>query len=408
MHSTFSDKIALFTTAIVVWGATAYQYMNTGFSIAMAVFALYFLFTRYKKEPFPRWDLDRRMLMAFFILYGALLATTLFHLDHMKNLSGGYFSAVGFIQYTFPLWMLLYIGWTRDVRKAISVVFFAILYAICVYGLIKYALTGEGRLSSFYHFPTRIGMMMDMFIPFTAAFMKYYWTRTRIRYVAIALIFLEILCLLLAEVRGSVMAVAAASVAVAVVWLAQNRHKISARLQRRLLFIVAALALSAVGYVLLLRWGNPFAMIGGERFMMWESSFHMWLDHPLVGIGLNEWQAAYAEGIYHPAESREAGQVMPHNVFIYFFATAGTIGGLAYIAYCSLMLAYLRDNTKKWADNPFSWAMLFMFIAVTVHGMVDQTFILKLTGRIFHMLLGVGILFQRTYEKKSRDLAETE
>ena len=408
MHSTSSDRAALFTAGIVIWGATAYQYMNTGFSIAMAVFVLYFLWTRYKKEPFPRWRLDRRMLTAFCVLYGALFVATIFHLDHMKNLSGGYFSAFGFIQYTFPLWMILYIGWTRDVRKAISLVFFAILYAICVYGLVKYAMTGEGRLSSFYHFPTRIGMMMDMFIPFTAAFMKYYWERVQIRYAAMVLIFLEVLCLLLAEVRGSLLAVSAASAVVTALWLARNNRKISAHMRRKLLFAVAAAILSAIAYAVLLRWGNSFAMIGGERFLMWESSFHMWIDNPLTGIGLNEWQAAYAEGIYHPAESLEAGQVMPHNVFIYFFATAGTIGGMAYIIYCWLMLSYLSDNTKKWGNNPFSWAMLFMFIAATVHGLVDQTFILKLTGRIFHMLLGVGILFQRTYEKKSRDLAETE
>lgn len=130
MTGTFTDKAALVTAGVVVWGATAYQYINTGFSIAMIVFALYFLWTRYKREPLPRWRLDRRMLLAFAVLYGALFFTTLFHLDNLKNLSGGYFSALGFVQYTLPLWMLLYVGWTRDVRKAVVSVFYVILYAL--------------------------------------------------------------------------------------------------------------------------------------------------------------------------------------------------------------------------------------------------------------------------------------
>lgn len=385
------------TAVILVWGATAYGYINTGFSIAMISFALYFLWTRYKREPWPRWQLDRSMMWAVGILYGALLISTLFHLDNIKNLSGGYFSAAGFIQYTFSLWMLLYVGWTRDVRKIICGTFYVILYAFCLFGLAKYIMLGESRLSSFYGFPTRIGMLLDMFIPFTAAFLGYYWKNKMFRWASFLLLVLEILCLILAEVRGSMLALSLAAVLVAAVWLARNHERIPKRVQRSVILAVLLFVAAAAVYAITLRWGNYAGMIGGERFMMWESSFHMWLDHPLTGIGLNEWQAAYREGPYHPAASREAGQVMPHNVFIYFFATAGAIGGLAYLAYCGLMMSWFLDNTRKLANNPFSWAMLFMFVAATAHGLVDQTFILKLTGRVFYMLLGVGILFLKPW-----------
>lgn len=387
---------SLMTAAIIVWGATAYGYINTGFSIAMISFALYFFWTRYKKEPWPHWQLDRRMVWALGILYGALLVSTLFHLDNIKNLGGGYFSAVGFIQYTFPLWMLLYVGWTRDIRKIICITFYVILYAFCLFGIAKYIVLGESRLSSFYGFPTRIGMLLDMFIPFTVAFLGYYWKNRLFRWGSFLLIVLEIICLILAEVRGSMLALSLAVIFVAAVWITRNRAQIPKRVQRSVILAVFLFVVVAAVYAITLRWGNYAGMIGGERFMMWESSFYMWIDHPLTGIGLNEWQAAYAEGPYHPAASREAGQVMPHNVFIYFFSTAGTIGGLAYLAYCGLMLSWLLENTRKWADNPFSWAMLFMFTAATTHGLVDQTFILKLTGRVFYLLLGIGLLFLRS------------
>lgn len=387
--------------AIVVWGATAYQYINTGFSIAMIVFVMFLIYTlAIRKEKFPKIQIHRDLWMGMGILYVSLFAATVFHLDDMKNVSGGYFSAVGFIMYTLPMWMLLYVGWNRDIRKSISVTLYVILYALCIYGLMKYFFTGETRLSSFYHFPTRIGMMLDMFIPFTAAIMIHYKRQSALLYYGgLLLLPLEVVTLYFAQVRGSMMALSAAAVTVCAFWLYENRQRISPKLKWTIIGAVIAFVLAAVTYSVLLRWGNAFAMQGGERFMMWESSWHMWLDHPLTGIGLNGWQAAYAAGPYHPATSTEIGQVMPHNVFIYFFATSGLIGGLGYVTFCLFMLAYCLKRVRNNPVEPFGWALFFMFIAATVHGFTDQTFILKLTGRIFYMLIGVSLLFGRWHKK---------
>ena len=100
----------------VVWGATAYGYTNVGFSAALIVFCLYLLFDIYKNKRITIIQVPRCMGWGMGILYGGLFISTLFHLDHMKNLNGGYFSAVGFILYTIPLWMILYIGW-KEVRR---------------------------------------------------------------------------------------------------------------------------------------------------------------------------------------------------------------------------------------------------------------------------------------------------
>ncbi len=92
---------------------------------------------------------------------------------------------------------------------------------------------------------------------------------------------------------------------------------------------------------------------------------------------------------------------MPHNVFVYFFATSGLLGGLGYIAYCILVMAYLLCRVKTHTDDIFGWAMLFAFVAATVHGLTDQTFILKLTGRILYMLMGISLLFERWEYKRT-------
>lgn len=392
---------AAVTAAAITWGATAYNYTNTGFSAAMIVFALFVVYTLFKREKVPAIHLDRNLAGAFVILYGALFIATLFHLDNIKNLYGGYFCAVGFVLYTLPLWMLLYVGWERDIRKIACLTLYAVLYALCLYGIGKYFALGESRLSSFYHFPTRIGMMLDMFIPFTVAIALYYRRKCPWIFKAgIILLPLEMVTLYLAEVRGSIMGISAAVVVMLVLWLHYRGKALSGETRFLLIGGAAVFVLVVAVYAVFLRWGNMNAMMGGERFLMWQSSWYIWLDHPLTGIGLNGWQAAYASGPYHPLNSTEAGQVMPHNVFVYFFATAGLLGGLGYVAYCVLFLLYLIRRIAVHTDDIFGWALLFAFVAATVHGMTDQTFILKLTGRIFYMLMGISLLFERWEYRK--------
>ena len=64
-------------------------------------------------------------------------------------------------------------------------------------------------------------------------------------------------------------------------------------------------------------------------------------------------------------------------------------------------ICYYFYPTKKREEPIFGWAMLFAFVAATVHGLTDQTFILKLTGRILYMLLGISLLFERWEYKRT-------
>lgn len=383
------------TAAFIVWGSTAYGYTNIGFSIAMIIFALYAIYLFLKEKKVNQIRIPRFMGLAMIILYGVLLVASLFHLENMKNLYGGYFSALGFILYTLPMWMILYVGWDKDIRKIICITIFVILYAMCIYGLYRYFAFHEPRLRSFYHFPTRIGMMLDMFIPFTAAIGWYYKEYKNWKIASIVLLILEFFTIVFCKTRGSYMAISVALLVVGLLLIVKYKNRLSFKQKCVIGGLIAAFIVFSVSYSVITRYGNYEAMRGGERFLMWETSYHMFLDHPVAGIGLDEWQEAYAEGSYHPIESREAGQIMPHNVFVYFFSTAGLLGGGGYLLYVAFMFVALVLGVFDKKSGPFSWAMLFMFTAATVHGLVDQTFILKMTGRMYYLLLGVGLLFER-------------
>lgn len=405
-----NSYIADALTILLVWGTTAYGYINTGFSAVIIGFVLFLIYQGLKGRFSIRgaWSdlvIDRNLVQAFVVLYGALIFVSLFHLDNLQNLVGGYFNAVGFFLYTLPMWMVLYVGRNYDIRKAMVLIFYGLLYALCIFGIVRYFYMGQSMLDSFYFMKhTRVGMMLDMFLPFTVAFGVYFKRINWMKWATILLVVLEGVTLILTKTRGSYLAVSVSLLLFAFIYLYRYRERYSTLVKAVAVGLCVLVIAVAFAYGKYTRTGDSFGMKGGERFLMWQSSYEMFIDHPVTGIGLNEWEDAYKQGKYHPAESREPGQAMPHNVFVYFFSTAGVIGGMAYIIYLALVTKWCWKNLKCKSPSPFAWSMLFAFLAGTLHGLVDQTFIFRMTGRIYYLLMGITILFETVY----REPAEKE
>ena len=392
MHSILLNNLL---AIIVVWGATAYNYINTGMSIALIAFFMFLIYSFFRGQLLKQIHVDRCILLAMGAVYGLLMITTLFHLDNIKNLYGGWYCEVGFILYTLPLWMIIYIGWDCDIRKSIVTTFTMISYIMCGYGIYQCLVLKVGRLYSFYTSPTHVGITLDMFIPFTISLFCYYWESKLMRIYLLVLIFLEMIALYLTETRGSLLALSVALISVVIVAFFKCGQRIS--MMRKVYIVIAsALFISIAGfYSVSLGIGNQHRMWGEERLLMWETSYRMWENNKIVGIGLDEWKSAY-EGIYRPAESREVGKLtMPHNMIFYFLATSGIIGTIGYILYCIFMFKYFWKNISEFIKNPFSWGMFAIFMAFIAHGMVDATFISKTMSRMFFLFLGISILFER-------------
>ncbi|WP_437796019.1 O-antigen ligase family protein [Mitsuokella multacida] len=69
-----------------------------------------------------------------------------------------------------------------------------------------------------------------------------------------------------------------------------------------------------------------------ERILLWTSSYHMWKDHKIIGIGLANWKVAYEKEYILP-EVKEHDLTMPHNVFMIFLSQTGIIGILDYFIF---------------------------------------------------------------------------
>ena len=392
-----------FLAAITVWGVTAYHYINIGMSVIYISAITYFILKKLTGKGFPYVKIERDFWLAALFIYGSVLLSSLFHLDNLYNIYGGHYSVISFIMYSLPLWILLLVGWDEDVRKPIYYTFLVVCYSMCLYGIWKCFFYGENRLDSYYTSPTHVGIMLDMFIPFTIAFWNYYRDNLLYLYVNSVLVIIEIIALFMTETRGSFLALSAAFIFSIISYIYKNHiHLTKINMIKIAIAILLVIGIT-IGYSFCLGNGNMSRMKGGERLLMWEASYHMWSDHKLVGVGIDEWKAMY-EGPYRQVNSHEAGiNVMPHNMFIYFFATGGVIAGVGYLGYLWFMLRYLWKRIWLYSSNPFSWCMLAVFIAFAVHGLLDETFISKTMGRIFYMLLGIAILFERMDKKSEGD-----
>lgn len=387
--------ILFLLTAIMIWGCMTFRYVGNGFSIAMIAFGLLLGISLIQKRKWPHIRLSKDCIRAILTLYGTLFIVSFLQYDTTKNITDSAYSSLTLFLITLPLWMITYVGYWQDVRKCIALVVFGNMYAFSVYGLWLYYTSQQDRLTSFYGSPPEVGMLLDLFIPFTIALGAYYWKNLWWRLATIILIPLELVSAVLSETRGCYLALSAGLVVVAVGYIVVYRKRLSWLKKGSIGLAVIAFCLSSAAYTWHLGADNIQRMEGGERLLMWESSYRMWEDHKLLGIGLSEWKDTYnnPESPYHPSEAQETTNVMPHNIYIYFGATGGILSLLGLLGYMIFMSKYLFTKVMRQKEQPMAWAMLFMFVALMAHGFVDGTLISKHIGRIFYLLLGAGILF---------------
>lgn len=131
----------------------------------------------------------------------------------------------------------------------------------------------------------------------------------------------------------------------------------------------------------------------GERFLMWQAAFRMFLSNPLFGVGTGDYVSTMnsfiASGEF-PAYLAQFNQ--PHNMYLFALATNGLVGLLAllYIFYRGLRFALpalKSDGNEK----------LFAFLAAAtgvhymVAGMTDSFFNIQILRYTFGFVMGVCV-----------------
>ncbi len=168
---------------------------------------------------------------------------------------------------------------------------------------------------------------------------------------------------------------------------------------RRLLAVVpfACVALLVVTPGLV---GERFATAnqsGGDlatRQDFWNAGLSIWQVHPIVGVGLGGFPAAYAQARLPGKQFLPDSVFEPpphaHDLFIQMLAEEGVLGLLALLTVMGVavrMALALRGNGERWI-RVVATAMLAALVAFLIHNIFDVTLIQE-TGIDFWAMLGV-------------------
>ena len=156
--------------------------------------------------------------------------------------------------------------------------------------------------------------------------------------------------------------------------------------------LLVGLTLGAVFFGLALHFGiagRAYQKGDIHREYLLQSSYHMWLDHKITGVGLANWAPVYAKSYAVVSEAKYLEA--PHNAVAWFFSATGMIGGCGYVFFLIYYIVLLTRKIKQHSDQWILYAGLWAFIAINLHGMVDMGIILKQGARLLYLMLGLAL-----------------
>ena len=123
-----------------------------------------------------------------------------------------------------------------------------------------------------------------------------------------------------------------------------------------------------------------------ERSKLIQFGIRMWLDNPLIGVGLDNYRIVIKE--YWPISNR----LYSHNNYIELLSTIGTIGMIIYYGiYFSIIKKIITGiNNLNFGNKNIKLLQVFMtaMISLMVLEMVTVTYYTKFTWILFMIILG--------------------
>lgn len=129
------------------------------------------------------------------------------------------------------------------------------------------------------------------------------------------------------------------------------------------------------------------------RLNLWQASVNMFADHPLFGVGLDNFLYAYRGRYIFDAAWQEPDLNHPHNVVLDFATRLGTLGLVAggWLFWSLGRLLRRLPGLVSGAWRPVAVGLTAAFADVVAHGLVDHSFFLVDLAFVFYLMLGVAV-----------------
>jgi O-antigen ligase len=200
------------------------------------------------------------------------------------------------------------------------------------------------------------------------------------------------LTILLTYSRGALFFGVPASIGFVLIVLYLQSHHLSRRawLGIGLALILGALAL--IPFVLSERFQSLFQTGTGTGFFrvaVWSSAVNMIRDHPLLGVGLDNFLYEYPKYIL-PEAWREPNLSHPHNILLDFWVRLG-LGGVLVGVW--MLVAFFRRAWKSFTTVPEVYVRALMLglmgsvVDMLAHGLIDASFFVIDLAYVFLLTL---------------------
>jgi putative inorganic carbon (HCO3(-)) transporter len=130
---------------------------------------------------------------------------------------------------------------------------------------------------------------------------------------------------------------------------------------------------------------NPLRQTGGFRLDLWQSSLEMLRDHPLLGIGLDNFAYLYQQVYLRQGAASEPNLSHPHNWLLQFWLDLGLLG---LVAFGWLVFRFWRAASGRGRSWMVAGAVGAM-VDLLVHGALDNSYFLVDLAFLFWLTLAL-------------------
>jgi O-antigen ligase len=249
---------------------------------------------------------------------------------------------------------------------------------------------GARRLASVYGSPNNVGLFLGRCIPFVLAFLLIrtdYWRRIL---AAITLAIMGLTVILSQSVGAIFIGVPAAVITVLLLVLGRRAR----------LILVAFVIVGIIGFIFSLqsaRFARVLDFSSGTNFFrirVWQSAISVIHDHPITGLGLDQFLYAFRGHYIQPDAWQEPNLSHPHNIILDFWVRLG-IGGVIW-----LLVSQTAFWRRAWANyqstrNCGGWyfaiyvGVIGSMVNLLSHGMIDNSVYVQDLCYVFILLLAL-------------------
>jgi len=284
-------------------------------------------------------------------------------------------------------------GGARHLWRIVEALILAALI-VSLIGLYQYfftddVITAEGvrRIHAVYGSPNNLGLFLGRIVPILAAVALF--GRSLRRRAIYCLIGLPVgLCLYLTYSRGAWLL----GLPAAFTFLGLMRGKRAVLISLLAILVIALSLLPLIGTERLASLFNTQSGTTFLRLKLWQGSLNMIRDHPLFGVGLDNFLYQYRTRYVLPEAWEELDLSHPHNIVLDYWTRLGILG---VIAIGWLLLAFFRKALRLYrqlADRDLKALLLGLMasmVAFLAHGLIDNSYFLVDLAFVFFLTLGV-------------------